>query len=206
MQIIVNFDDIEWLGEGMEVGEHFKREVVKGLQDRLTDKLYESLLQVVNEKKDEIVERLQVKGDEIIDTFLKNLTCDKIETLKIPKKKTTYSSDIKYLPVAEYIGERYEKFIHDKIFTEKGELTTYQNEAKYSITEYLFNKVFGTQVKKRVAETIADAREKAEVEIIGALENTLKEHLTADIVKKINVPDMLKKLQEQYGDKKLLPE
>jgi hypothetical protein len=213
MQIVVNLNDIDWDCNGEygidpdtideTVEQHIRDAVIGGLQDRLVKNVEGRITKKLETVENEIVKKLEGRVNDVVDTFLEKIAADKIKTLKIPYKKSEYGSTVEFLPITEYIGKRYEEYIGEKRFNEKGEKPSYSSDAKYSLTQILINRVFGDDLDKKVVATIKQARETAEKEIIGSLENTLQQQLTADIIAKINVPQMLKRLQEQYGEKAL---
>lgn len=213
MQIVVNLSDINWDFDGeygvdpsqidQTIEEHIKDEVIGGLQDRLVKNVEDRIMGKLAKVEEEICKKLEGQVNAVVDSFLEKICADRIQTLKIPYKKSEYGATVQYLPITEYIGKRYEDYIGEKRFKENGDRATYSGDAKYSMTQLLINKVFGQELDAKVASTIKKARETAEKEIIGSLESTLQQQLTADIIEKINVPQMLKRLQEQYGNNAL---
>lgn len=207
MQIVVNFDDINWVDEEgygivdpSEVDDLIKSEIIGGLQDRLVKNLEKRMAEKLSKVEDDLVKQLGDQIDKIIEKFLETVQCDTIASLKIPYKEGSWNSEVKYLSITEYIGKKYEAYLTEKRFDENGNMPRYSGDGEYSLTDVLFKKVFGKELDEKVSKTIQIARETAEREIIGSLENTLQEQLTADIIKKINVPQMLKRLEGQYGE------
>lgn len=66
--------------------------------------------------------------------------------------------------------------------------------------EYFAKNMLGKELEKKLSELIADARQKAENTVLSTLEKNLREQLSADIINRLNIPSMLKSLQEKAAE------
>ena len=49
-----------------------------------------------------------------VDQFIANVCEEKIGKIVIPEKKNTWSDEVTYKPLSEYVGERFELFLTEK--------------------------------------------------------------------------------------------
>jgi SPX domain protein involved in polyphosphate accumulation len=99
--------------------------------------------------------------------------------------------------MSKFIGIQYERFLNKKVFDENGCEPRYSSDAKFSINEYFIKKYLEKELTGKVSKLIQTARKDAEETIIKTLEQNLKDQLSIDIIKRLNIPDMLKKLQDK---------
>ena len=59
---------------------------------------------------------LEAEGtiQETVDKFITNVCEEKIGKIMIPKKKSSWSDEVTYKPLSEYVGERFEMFLTEK--------------------------------------------------------------------------------------------
>jgi hypothetical protein len=180
--------DLDWIRDEETIDEVIKEEVIIGLQDKLVSNIEEKVSDKLNEKLREI-------ADKVTNSFIEETLKTKIENLKIPRKKSSWDTEIEYVPISEFIGDKYEQYVNKKVFDEYGERAEWGRKAKYSLAEYLTQNYLEKELTDKVSAMIQKAREQAENTIISTLENNLKEQLSIDIIRRLNVPQMLKALQ-----------
>ncbi|AYV67114.1 hypothetical protein C2I06_09635 [Niallia circulans] len=182
--------DVNWLDEGENLDDLIKGEVIAGLQDRLIKKAEQKVLAKIELQAEE-------KANEVVDSFIHGSLEKKIEELKIPFKKNSWGSEVELIPISEFIGMRYERYLTEKILDENGREAKYSSDRKLSISEYFIKNYLAKELTGKVSAMIQTARKDAEETIVKALENNLKEQLSVDIINRLNIPKMLESLQSK---------
>lgn len=182
--------DLDWIHEDSSIDEVIKERVITTLQDRLIENAEDEITRKLNA----VIEGIASK---VTDSYLEETLKTKIENLHIPHKKSSWGSEVELIPISEYVGMRYERYLNEKKFNEKGEVPRYRDDAKISISEYFIKNYLEKELSSKVSEMIQKARKDAEETIVKALENNLKEQLSVDIINRLNIPEMLKSLQNK---------
>lgn len=182
--------DLDWINEDGDIEQSIKDEVISTLQTKFTMKAEEKLEKMMNEKLAEV-------ADKISSDFLIGVMSDKIDNLQIPYKSDEWRSEVQMLSLGEFVGIKYEKFLREKSLDREGNVPRYERDASISIHEYFTNQFLQKELVGKVAELIKTARKDAEEMVIKTLENNLKAQLSADIINRLNIPNMLKSLQEK---------
>lgn len=185
--------DLDWLPEDGSIDEALRDEVVSNVSARLTAETQKA----VDKKIEELMEGMEKSAGMRIEAYLDTVLSEKIASLKIPRKSGNWGSEITYIPITEFIGAQYERYLTEKRLDKDGNCSRYDRDCRYSISEYLIGKFFENELTPKVEKLIKEARERAEKDICGTLEMTLQKQLSADIISKINIPEMLKALQER---------
>ena len=115
----------------------------------------------------------------------------------IPVKENSWGTEMKYIPMSEFIGQRYEMFLNEKKLNDNGEIARYSGDRKYSINEYLIRDYLGKELNAKVADMIQKARSQAEETVFKTLEQSLKENLAVETIERMNIPQILKNMQKQ---------
>lgn len=190
--------DLDWLDEDTTIDEEIRERVIRGAEDYLlratTDEIEKKIDNLVGEKLKEV----STKIDEIVDGYLDVVCQSEIEKMKIPTKETEWSSEVKMIPIQEFIGEKFNRFCNDKRYDSNFQETRYSSERKYSLLEKDIQLYLKNVLSKQVSDIVRKAQQNAEKEIIGSLEQTLKQNLAEETVKKMNIPKVLEKLQSGY--------
>ena len=179
--------ELDWLEED-NIDNVIQNQVISGLQDRLVQNLE-------NKLSNTIAEKVQEKANEIADAYIEKLLESKLEEIQIPQKESSWSSEVTYTPLTEFIGKRFENAIASKSLDEYGKHTSYDRDKKYSIAEYLTRNYIAKELNEKVSAMIREAKEKAEKTLISNLEQNLQQQLHADMLKRLNIPELLKNLQ-----------
>ncbi|MGE6551279.1 hypothetical protein ACQKFK_20390 [Bacillus mycoides] len=182
--------DVDWLEEGENLDDLIKSQVISGLQDRLIQKAEQKVLSKIEREAEE-------KANEVVDTFIHGALEKKIDELKIPYKKNGWGSEVELIPISEFIGMRYERYLTEKTLDEHGREAKYSSDRKLSISEYFIQNYLAKELTSQVSTMIQTARKEAEETIVKALENNLKEQLSVDIIQRLNIPQMLESLQNK---------
>lgn len=137
---------------------------------------------------------------EAVDKFINDTCSGKLETLKIAKKKSNWGNDIEYMPIMEYIGERFESYLSQKRFDENGRVPNWDSEKKYSAMDFLVRGYFSKKLDEKISEMIKKAQKDSEQMVFDLIETRLKENLAADTISRMNIPGILRQLQEQASN------
>jgi hypothetical protein len=118
--------------------------------------------------------------------------------MQIPVKKgSSWSTEYEFISMSEFVGKQYEEFLNKKVLDNDGNTPRYSNDAKVSINEYFIDRYLEKEFTGKVSKMIQTARKDAEETIIKTLEQNLKSQLSVDIIKRLNIPEMLHSLQEK---------
>lgn len=180
--------ELDWLDEESNLDDVIQKQVISSLQDRLVRNLEQKL-------GNSIAEKVNEKAIEIADQFIEKLLAEQLGAIQIPTKSSSWGSEVTYTPLTEFIGKRFERAMTEKALTEYGKKADYRNDAKYSIAEYLTNDFIAKELNSKVSDMIRDAKEKAEKSLISNLEQNLQSQLHADMVRRLNIPQLLQNLQ-----------
>ena len=182
--------DLDWLEEGQNIDEEIKKEIVSSLKTKITADTTAEITKTLSKT-------IQEETAKIIDTYLNKTLKNKVEDMKIPYKKDSWNSEIEFIPMSKFIGMQYEAFLNRKVLDENGCEPNYSRDAKLSINEYFIKKYLEKELAGKVSKMIQTARKEAEETIVKTLEQTLKDQLSVDIIQRLNIPEMLKVLQEK---------
>lgn len=182
--------DLDWIPEDGNIDDIIKGEVIEGLQASFLKRAEKKMQELLDEK-------LREAADKVSGEFLEKVMSEKVTNIQIPFKESKWDSEVKMLSLSEFVGMKYEKFLNKKVFDHDGNIPRYESDAKFTIHEYFTNKFLEKELVGKVEKLIANARQEAEETIIKTLESNLKAQLSADIINRLNIPQMLKSLQEK---------
>lgn len=190
--------ELDWLDEETTIDEEIRERVIRGAEDYLlqatTDEIEKKIDDLVGKKLLEVSDKI----DEIVDKYLDVVCQSEIEKMKIPQKKSDWSKEVEMIPISEFIGARFNSFCNDKRYNSEFKETTYNSEKKYSLLEKDIQYYLKNVLSKQVSDIVRKAQSNAEKEIVESLEQTLKQNLAEETVKKMNIPEVLKKMQNKY--------
>ncbi|MEW9125176.1 MAG: hypothetical protein AB2421_20870 [Thermotaleaceae bacterium] len=182
--------DLDWLDEEMSIDDAIKQEVISSIKTKITSDATAEITKALSGVVEE-------KTAEVVDDFLGKTLQAKIENMMIPYKKSSWGSEYELIPMSEFVGMRYENYLNKKVFDENGCEPRYSNDAKFSINEYFIKKYLEKELTSKVSKLIQTARKNAEETIIKTLEQNLRDQLSVDMIQRLNIPSMLKNLQEK---------
>lgn len=188
--------ELDWLDEETTIDEEIKERVIRGAEKYLLDATTEEIEKKIDNLVGQKLKEVSTKIDEIVDGYLDVVCQSEIEKMKIPTKDTEWSREVKMIPIQEFIGEKFNRFCNDKRYDSDFKETKY--DRKYSLLEKDIHFYLKNVLSKQVSDIVRKAQKNAEKEIIGSLEQTLKQNLAEETVKKMNIPKVLEKLQNNY--------
>ncbi|OBZ08022.1 hypothetical protein [Bacillus sp. FJAT-26390] len=183
----------EMIQEGSGISETLKEEVLSTLQAKMLSNAELAI-------KSKIDEKVAAVAEKVTEEFLTGIMKNQIESMKIPYKSDEWRAEVQYLSLSEYVGMKYKQFLQNKVLDEHGRHTEYSRDAKYTIHEYFVKNALGKDLEKKIANLIVDARQKAEQSVVKTMEMNLQSQLSADIISRLNIPSMLKSLQEKAAE------
>lgn len=190
--------DLDWLNdEGYSIDEEIKERVIKGVKDELLKKSTDEIIKKFDsEIAKKLIESTKVI-EQRIDEFIEIITQKQIEKIRIPEKTSSWSNEVNFIPITEFIGKRFEELTTKKIYNGAFEKVRYDSDAKYSMTEKSIKEYLDTTLSTQVSTMVKKAQKEAEDTIIKTLEQTLKENLAIDTINRMNIPKMLESLQQK---------
>ncbi len=193
--IEVELDWIDNCEEGISVDDEIREQVIKSIKNELLKKATE---ETVKKLDTAVAEKIQEAANLIrdkVDNFIEKVCEEKISSMKIPYKEKSWSAEFKFMPMSEFIGQRYEEFLNRKVFDRDGNVPRYDSDKNTSLNEYFIEKYLEKELASKVSEMIRTAKADAEKMVLNTLEQNLKEQLAADTVKRLNIPKLLENLQ-----------
>ena len=190
--------ELDWVDEesGYTIDEEIKEQVVSGVKDALLRKATDEAVQRVDKViADKILEAEETIQD-TVDKFVKSVSEEKIANIMIPIKTGSWSSDVKYIPLSEYVGKRFEAFSTKKRYDKHGNTSTYSSDRALSMAELLTWQYLEKELGTKVEKMIANAKRDVEETLVKSLEQKLKENLAKDTIERMNIPDVLKRFSE----------
>ena len=171
--------------DGYTIDEEIKEQVVSGIKDALLKKATTEAVEAVDDKIAEKILEAEGTIQATVDQFVANVCEEKIGKIIIPEKKNTWSEEVTYKPLSEYVGERFELFLTEKRYDRDGCIASYSSDRK-------LEKELGTKVENM----IATAKREVEESLVKSLEQKLKENLAKETIERMNIPDVLKRFSE----------
>ena len=129
--------ELDWVDEenGYTIDEEIKEQVVSGVKDALLRKATVEVVQRVDKViADKIIEAEETI-QETVDRFVETVSEEKIANIMIPIKTGSWSSDVKYISLSEYVGNRFEAFSTEKRYDKHGNTSTYSSDRALSMAE-----------------------------------------------------------------------
>jgi hypothetical protein len=190
--------DLDWMvdEEGYSIDDELKERVIKGIEDALLKRATDDAVKAVDDKIREKVGEAENSIQEAVDKFISTVCEEKINKIMIPVKKNSWSGEVKYKPLSEYVGERFNYYITEKKFDKDGNVARWSSESVYSAADLLTSDYLKKELDTKVETMISNARKEVEESLIKSFEQKLKENLSKDIIEKMNIPDVLRRFSE----------
>ena len=190
--------ELDWVDEesGYTIDEEIKEQVVSGIKDALLKKATTEAGEAVDDKIAEKILEAEGTIQATVDQFVANVCEEKIGKIIIPEKKNTWSEEVTYKPLSEYVGERFELFLTEKRYDRDGCIASYSSDRKLSAADLLTGQYLEKELGKKVETLIASAKREVEESLINSFEQKLKENLAKDTIERMNIPDVLKRFSE----------
>ena len=190
--------ELDWLNdEDYSIDDEIKEQVIKGVKNEL---LRKATGEVVKKLDSEIAKKLEEATkiiEQRVDEFIETVTQKQIEKIRIPKKTSSWSSEVNYIPITEFIGKRFEELTTKKIYNVDFEKARYDSDAKYSMAEKYIKEYLENTLSAQVSKMVKNAQKDAENTVIKTLEQNLKDQLAVDTIKRMNIPKLLENLQQK---------
>lgn len=196
--------ELDWVDgeDGYTIDEEIKEQVVSGIKDELLKKATTEAVEAVDDKIAEKILEAEGTIQATVDQFVANVCEEKIGKIIIPEKKNTWSEEVTYKPLSEYVGERFELFLTEKRYDRDGCIASYSSDRKLSAADLLTGQYLEKELGKKVETLIASAKREVEESLINSFEQKLKENLAKDTIERMNIPEVLKRFSEMALEEK----
>lgn len=196
--------ELDWVDgeDGYTIDEEIKKQVVSGIKDALLKKATTEAVEAVDDKIAEKILEAEGTIQATVDQFVANVCEEKIGKIIIPEKKNTWSEEVTYKPLSEYVGERFELFLTEKRYDRDGCIASYSSDRKLSAADLLTGRYLEKELGKKVETLIASAKREVEESLINSFEQKLKENLAKDTIERMNIPEVLKRFSEMALEEK----
>lgn len=196
--------ELDWVDgeDGYTIDEEIKEQVVSGIKDALIKKATTEAVEAVDDKIAEKILEAEGTIQATVDQFVANVCEEKIGKIIIPEKKNTWSEEVTYKPLSEYVGERFELFLTEKRYDRDGCIASYSSDRKLSAADLLTGQYLEKELGKKVETLIASAKREVEESLINSFEQKLKENLAKDTIERMNIPEVLKRFSEMALEEK----
>lgn len=188
--------ELDWLNdEEYSIDDEIREQVINGVKDKLlkraTDEELKKLDSAIAEKLEEATDIIEQR----VQDFIAVVTKKQIEKIQIPKKKSTWSDEVEFIPISEFVGRQYEEYLTKKVYDKDFEVARYNSDKVYSIAEAHIKSYLNDTLSAQVSEMVRKAQKEAEDTVIKTLEQNLKDQLAVDTIKRMNIPKLLENLQ-----------
>lgn len=196
--------ELDWVDEesGYTIDEEIKEQVVSGVKDALLRKATNEAVQRVDKAIADKILEAEGTIQDTVDKFVETVSQEKIANIMIPIKTGSWSSDVKYIPLSEYVGKRFEAFSNEKRYDKHGNTSTYPSDRALSMAELLTWQYLEKELGTKVEKMIANAKKDVEETLVKSLEQKLKENLAKDTIERMNIPEVLKRFNEMCLEQK----
>lgn len=189
--------ELDWMDdEAYSIDDELRERIVKGVEDALLKKATDEAVKAVDNKIAEKILEAEETIQATVDQFIANVCEEKIGKIIIPQKKSSWSEEVTYKPLSEYVGDRFEAFLTERRYDHDGKVARYDSERKLTAANLLTGQYLEKELGVKVERLIANAKKEVEESLISSLEQKLKENLSKDIIEKMNIPDVLRRFSE----------
>lgn len=195
--------ELDWMDEEeYSIDDELRERIIKGVEDVLLKKATDEAVKAVDSKIAEKILEAEGTIQETVDQFIVNVCEEKIGKIVIPEKKSSWSDEVTYKPLSEYVGERFEKFLTEKRYDTDGHIASYSSDRKLSAASLITSRYLEKELGAKVEMLIANAKKDVEESLINSLEQKLKENLAKDTIERMNIPEVLKRFTEMSLEQK----
>lgn len=195
--------ELDWMDEEeYSIDDELRERIIKGVEDVLLKKATDEAVKAVDSKIAEKILEAEGTIQETVDQFIVNVCEEKIGKIVIPEKKSSWSDEVTYKPLSEYVGERFEKFLTEKRYDTNGHIASYSSDRKLSAASLITSRYLEKELGAKVEMLIANAKKDVEESLINSLEQKLKENLAKDTIERMNIPEVLKRFTEMSLEQK----
>lgn len=195
--------ELDWMDEEeYSIDDELRERIIKGVEEVLLKKATDEAVKAVDSKIAEKILEAEGTIQETVDQFIVNVCEEKIGKIVIPEKKSSWSDEVTYKPLSEYVGERFEKFLTEKRYDTDGHIASYSSDRKLSAASLITSRYLEKELGAKVEKLIANAKKDVEESLINSLEQKLKENLAKDTIERMNIPEVLKRFTEMSLEQK----
>lgn len=194
--------ELDWMDDEYTIDKELRERIVDGVENALLQKATEEAVKAVDNKIAEKILEAEETIKETVDTFIANVCEEKIGRIVIPKKKNSWSDEVTYKPLSEYVGERFEYFLTKKRYDVNGEVTNYGREQVMSPADLITHNYLEKELGSKIETMIKNAKREVEESLVKSLEQKLKENLAKDTIERMNIPEVLKRFSEMSLEEK----
>lgn len=187
--------ELDWLDSETSIDEEIKEEVIRSAKDYLLNKTTDEIIKKLDEALADKVKEFSDVIDNKVDEFLNTISTENISKIKIPVKEYDWGTEVKMKPITKFIEEKFNYYVSQKRYDSEFTEARYNSDRKYSMLELDITRYLDSVLSKKVSDMVKSAQANVEKEIIGSLEQNLKENLTVDTIKRMNIPQLLENLQ-----------
>lgn len=195
--------ELDWMDEDTySIDDELRERIVEGVEDALLKKTTNEAVKAVDNKIAEKILDAEETIQKTVDKFIANVCEEKIGKIIIPEKKNSWSDEVTYKPLSEYVGERFELFLTEKRYDLDGKLTRYDSDKRLSAANLITSEYLKKELGSKVENMIANAKREVEESLIKSLEQKLKENLAKETIERMNIPEVLKRFSESCLEQK----
>lgn len=195
--------ELDWMDEEeYSIDDELRERIIKGVEEVLLKKATDEAVKAVDSKIAEKILEAEGTIQETVDQFIVNVCEEKMGKIIIPEKKSSWSDEVTYKPLSEYVGERFEKFLTEKRYDTDGHIASYSSDRKLSAASLITSRYLEKELGAKVEKLIANAKKDVEESLINSLEQKLKENLAKDTIERMNIPEVLKRFTEMSLEQK----
>lgn len=197
--------ELDWMDEegGLNIDDELKERVIAGVEEALLKKATSEAVKAVDNKIAEKILETEETIQATVDKFIANVCEEKIEKIMIPEKKSSWGTEVSYIPLSEYVGKRFEIFLTERRYDTDGNLAKYSGDRKLSAANVITSKYLEKELGSKVEAMIATAKREVEESLVKSLEQKLKENLAKETIERMNIPDVLKRFSESALENKV---
>ena len=123
------------LDEDYNIDEEIENQIMEGVKEQLLSKGTDRIMKKLDAEIDAKLYDASKVIKERVDDFIKTVTAERIESIMMPEKSSEWSSEVKYIPISEFIGNRFEELATKKYFNRWFEKADYEGDAEYSLVD-----------------------------------------------------------------------
>lgn len=195
--------ELDWMDEEeYSIDDELRERIIKGVENALLKRATDEAVKAVDSKIAEKILEAEGTIQETVDQFIANVCEEKIGKIVIPEKKSSWSDEVTYKPLSEYVGERFEEFLTEKRYDTDGRIASYSSDRKLSAASLITSRYLEKELGAKVEKLIANAKKDVEESLINSLEQKLKENLAKDTIERMNIPEVLKRFTEMSLEQK----
>lgn len=195
--------ELDWMDEEeYSIDDELRERIIKGVENALLKRATDEAVKAVDSKIAEKILEAEGTIQETVDQFIANVCEEKIGKIVIPEKKSSWSDEVTYKPLSEYVGERFEEFLTEKRYDTDGRIASYSSDRKLSAASLITSRYLEKELGAKVEKLIANAKKDVEESLINSLEQKLKENLAKETIERMNIPEVLKRFSESCLEQK----